>query len=690
MNYDASRARTKARAGLARGGLTNWLLLGALCPLLATACSDSTESKAPAAADVAASGASGVPDWAVKLADELQGGVRPEDLIGPHPSAVDVFHPDQREVRPALGGRVIVHIEAQPKHLNYALENSAIGTFIRHEIHAALLRFNFETWEQDYDLATHMDIEDTLVLTGGRGAKDENIVIGLVSEDGEDYVVRSGSAHNPLTERRVPKSQVESVLKGTVFSFDLRPGVQWHDGHLFDADDVLFSMDVYKNPSVDCDNTRFRFLDVVRGEKLGPLAVRFFYAQQYFSAVETFNETLFLMPRHLYDLSDPDNKDHKPDATQQEQGTYINENPHNTEFVGLGPYRLTTWERGQYLEAVRFDEHYEKDPAKRGYLDTIRWRYIDGDDAAFTALLNEDLDIFRRVKTEDYYSEATKQPAFVKNYYKAYSYVGLYGFLAWNMTREKFKDVRVRTALAHAFDTLGWVKTKYMGLAVAVTGPAFFVTPAYNHAIKPLAYDPARAEELLAEAGWYDRNGDGTIDKNGEEMVIDFLMPSGNRASQDFGQKLQEGYAQIGVKLTISQLEWASFIERLNERDFDSCNLAWILPAPESDPKQIWHSSEAARKRSSNRGGFADAQVDAYIDALRLELDTPKRLELWHKLHARIYELQPYLFSQTPPTKYAFNKKLRGLKLYNWAPGYRVRDLYYEEGTPGTRPLNSN
>jgi peptide/nickel transport system substrate-binding protein len=671
----------------------------------ATACTPPAdrdgETPAAAAAGAGAGGGAGggaaaaqqVPQWAIDRARELGGGVRPEDVMGPHAATPDVDHPDRDKgpVRPALGGRVIMHIEAQPANLNYVIENSAICTFVLREIHAALLRFNWETLEQDLELATRMDIEDTLILRGGRGEDGSNILFGKVVEDGDGYVVASGSPHNPTAGRRVAKSDVESLQRGTVFTFELRQDALWHDGHPFDADDVVFSAELYKNPAVDCDEKRFRFLEIVRSEKLGEHAVRFFYNQQYFSALQTFNDTMCLLPSHLYDLSDPDNPDFKPEATPEEQGASINNSPYNTDFVGLGPYKLRKWERGQYIEAERFDGYFETDPSRRGYVDVMRWRYIDGDDTAFSALINEEVDIFRRVTTEDYFGQKTESELFKKNFYKTYAYVGQYGYTGWNMYRTRFADVRVRTALAHAFDGAGWVQSKYKGLAVQVTGPAFFLSAAYDHDVKPLEYDPAKAEELLAEAGWYDRTGDGIVDKNGEELVIEFLHPTGNRASIDFGQKLQESYGKIGVGVTLQPLEWASFLERILERDFDACNLAWVIPEPESDPKQIWHGSEAAfDKRSSNHSGYADPRSDELIDLLRVELDEAKRLESWHELHARIYELQPYMFGQTPPSKIAFHRKLRGVKLYNYAPGFKLRDMYFAEGTPGTRPLNQN
>jgi peptide/nickel transport system substrate-binding protein len=230
-----------------------------------------------------------------------------------------------------------------------------------------------------------------------------------------------------------------------------------------------------------------------------------------------------------------------------------------------------------------------------------------------------------------------------------------------------------------------------MGLAVPVTGPAFFLSPYYNQDVQVLAYDPTRAEELLAEADWYDRNGDGNIDKDGQELTIEFLMPSGNKASEAYGQKLQESFGKVGIKVTIQVQEWASFLERILNRDFDCANLAWVMYDPESDPTQLWHGSYGAlEKRSSNHAGLMDPEVDKLIDTLKVLPAESARIPLWHQLHARIYELQPYLFGQTPPTKYTFNRKLHGVRLYTTSPGYRVRDMYYEEGTPGTRPLNRN
>lgn len=616
-----------------------------------------------------------------------QAGLTVEDL-GPGEPTPDRFNPDKREVKRALGGRVIQHIASEPPNLNFAIENSAVIRWIHFDIHAGLLTFNPSTWDYEPELAEQYWIEDTLIKKGGRGEGDSNILYGKVAEDGTDYVVTSGSPYNKITETRVPMADVESVERGTVFTFKIRDGVYWHDGEKYDAEDALFSYEIYKNPNVDCDEKRFVFDEISSAEIVEPLVIRYFYRKQYFQALQTFDLSFCQLPSHLYNLLDPTNPDYDPNASLEKQGTYINENPHNINWVGLGPYKLTAWERGQYLEAQKFDKFWNPDPAYAGYMDVLRWRHIDDDNMAFQALLNGEVDIFDRVKSEDFMGAATQQPTFTEKFYKAFTYTGSIGFTVWNMAKPHLSDVRVRTALAYAFDVKDWIRTNYEGLALPASYSTFRLGPAYNRDVKVLPYDIQAAQRLLTEAGWYDRDGNGIVDKDGKDLSIEVLMPSGNKASEKLLQKMQESYEKIGVRLTIQPYEWATFIEHLLDGDYDAANLAWVLEGIESDPYGSWHKDEAdPNRRTSNYANFKDDLASDLIDQIRVELDPEKRYELWHQLHARIYELQPFLFGWNVPRKIAFNKNLRGVKLYKFDPGYRLRDMYYEEGTTGTRPM---
>src|SRR5262249_17328592 len=155
-----------------------------------------------------------------------------------------------------------------------------------------------------------------------------------------------------------------------------------------------------------CDWVRPFLKRIARAEELGPHTIRFYFTEQYFNTLGLFCDDFCILPRHLYDLTDPEHPHHKADATPAECATEINENPHNQAWVGLGPYQLTSYSP-QGVEAERFPGFFE--PAHSGYVDRIVWRYIGNDDAAFQALLNGELDFTQRILSDQYFGEATQQ-----------------------------------------------------------------------------------------------------------------------------------------------------------------------------------------------------------------------------------------------------------------------------------------
>jgi peptide/nickel transport system substrate-binding protein len=666
-----------------------------------------------------------------------------QSQVGPGPAEVDAFHPSklakEAQPKPAYGGRVVVHLESMPANINRAIENSAVTRNMHHNVHESLVAQDWESWQYVPNLAASWDTEDLVALkpdaaskyatrpnadgttaiaskvkvripraeldrlpAGSPEQREVTAVFGRVEEVDGGYRVSSGSANNPLGAEPlfVAKDDVLQIELGSVFTFHLREDVYWHptegfEKHRFDARDVYFSWSVFNNPHVECDEVRFQFVKITRGDLLDANTVRFFYESQYFAALGSVGVDMMMLPSHLYDLSDPDNRKfdaatapggrgHDAEVFAKAQGQWINETDYNSsKFVGLGPYRISDYTQ-QKITAERFWDYF--DPARAGYFDSIQWFMIDNDDAAFQALLNREIQYMDRVSSANYSGEATEKAVFTDHFYKGYFYLGNYGFTAWNMTRPELADVEVRRALAMAFDGDEYLTTQYRGLANRITGPFPYNSLAYDHSVKPLPYDPDAATLVLEDAGWYDRNGNGVADKDGVELEIEFLMPSGNQASKILGTKMQESFRAIGVRLEIRELEWATFIERMTKRDFDGGNLAW-MPDLESDPEQIWHGRWARpESASSNFSGFDDPQVNLLIEQGQRELDRAKRVEIWRAIHRRVYELMPYHFGYNVPRKFALDKNIRGFQSFAMRPGYSIRRWYYPEGTPGTRP----
>ncbi len=601
---------------------------------------------------------------------------------GPGPSVPDAFRPDfdpdaDPLPAPRRGGRVVVHVASLPRNVNYMLENSATTRRMNYELHEYLLRRDWETWEPVPVLAESYTVEDAVLLRDGPRPGEDGLLFGRVTQLEDGLHVEPVSSDNPLAgEIVVAGEDVEAVHPGTVFTFALRRDVRWHDGHPFDARDVAFSFGLWSNPDVDCDHLRGNYDKIARCEVLDPFTVRFVFHRPYFLAAENFGK-MTLLPAHRYDLSDPENPDHDPEEPRPDaarQADYVNRHPANTAWIGLGPYRLTEW-TDEYVEAERFEDYFDPDDA--GWVDTIRWRHIPSHSAMKQALLGGELDHSERLSSSDYFGEFTSQAAFTTKLYKGYCMSTQVGYMAWNTRREKFQDPLVRHALARAFDWDEYLQNLCFGLGVRVTGIQYYFAPGYDRSIEPVAFDLERAAELLDEAGWYDRDGDGLRDRGGEAFTIAFLVSPNNVGARLQAQRLQENLKRLGIQLDIVSREWTEMLERVYARDFDAVGLSWVNDV-EGDYEQVWHSS-GANEQGSNHSGLSDPEVDALVEAVQVEPDPARRAELSRRLQRRVHDLQPVMFGITQPKRFAVSKRLRNFRTYCIDPQYRIRDWWIAE-----------
>ena len=574
-------------------------------------------------------------------------------------------------VEPVRGGRLVVHIPTRPLHLNRVIEAGADARRILEEVHARLVERNMETWELEPSLAESIEAYDRLTYEADEGGEAVEM-LGHIMIPGID----NGWLFNRLP---VPGQRPEShhVLQkdahrlglGTVFDFRLRQDALWHDGHRFDAGDVIFTLDTYLNPAVQSEHARHLFEEIRSYKALDEFTVRVEFERSYFLSLEIFEDDFAILPAHLYDLRDEDNEHFDPDASPEECATFIHENPANVNWVGLGPYRVAEF-TDQYLEAERFDDYFDK--ANGGYADELRWRFIPSDNAAKQALLAGELDFFGRLRSRELLGEFTEQPAFAEQFDKGFYYSPQFNFVAWNQRRQLFQDLRVRQALAHTFDWQEFIDTIGSKMGEAVTAAWYRFSPAYDAELAHFPYSLERAEELLAEAGWIDRDGDGVLDREGARFEFEFLFNKNDAAVRLIGQKLKENLERIGIVMNMAERDFASVQALIGDREFDATGGSWFL-GPETDPVGIWHSKGAEVLRSKNLTGYSDAESDRLIEAIQTELDDEKRTALFHELQARIYTAQPILFGCMFPVKFAVSKRTRGVQRFYLDPGYSLR-----------------
>jgi ABC-type transport system substrate-binding protein len=464
---------------------------------------------------------------------------------------------------------------------------------------------------------------------------DQDLFQHLVKLLGQDYF-KSFQGENYLSsdtpiEQAKMSAYAQDVLPAMehnpVLLFHLRPGVKFHDGHLFDANDVRFTYESIMNPK----NLSPRIADyepVKAVEVIDPLTIKIVYKRLYSPAIGTWS--MGILPEHLLNRQALEKEavrlGRDPNTYSMRQSTF------NRHPVGCGPYMFREWKSDQYITLDRFDGYWEGPPNYKGFV----YRVIPD-------LLTQEMEFY--AGTIDSYAVQPHQVRRLEKDPRFQSFSGTafgYTYIGYNLRRKPFDDPRVRRALGMAIDINKIIRYVLYGQGERITGPFVKQTDYYNHQIKPLVYDPKGALKLLEEAGWK-RNASGRLEKNGQTFKFTLITNSGNDLRKAILAIAQDAWKQIGIDVRTDILEWSVFIqERVNKADFDALILGWQMGI-EPDLYQIWHSSQT-HPYQLNFVGFKNKAADDLIVKIRQEYDHNRQVEYCHELHEIIAREQPYTF----------------------------------------------
>ena len=466
----------------------------------------------------------------------------------------------------------------------------------------------------------------------------------VTATDAYESTVNGGNIYETLVKRDNKTLKIVPLLAESwkisedklSYTFIIRKGIKWHDGTHFTAKDVVFSFQRIMDPKVDSPHLKSYYKDVKDVVAVDDHTVRCTYAKPYFLALE-FCGGMPLVPKHIFEKGD------------------FNTNPAGRQPVGTGPYKFAGWNTGREIVLERNEEYWGKKP----HIKRIVFRIITDRTVAFQVLKQEGLDYAGLSPIQ--WSRQTGSADFKENYNKMSYFAPNYSYIGWNSRRPYFSDKRARTALTHLVNRELILGKILYNLGEVVTNPFYINSPEYDKSIRPYPYDPKRAKQLLDEAGWADHDGDGIRDKNGVSFKFEFLIPSGSETGEKIATILKEELDKVGIEMQIRRTEWAVFVQRLNERRFDAVTLSWAMGV-ESDPYQIWHSSQA--EAGSNFVGFENKEADRLIDQARTEFNREKRIELYRKFALIVHEEQPYTFLFCGKSTVAVHKRFHGVEVY--------------------------
>lgn len=428
---------------------------------------------------------------------------------------------------------------------------------------------------------------------------------------------------------------------GLEIYFKLRDDIYFSDGVPITTDDVIFTFETIINPKIDCTSYANYFRDVDRYEKINDKEIKFYMKRVYFQSLGYLGG-IQIYPKHVYKFSDP------------KEFNSLRTNP-----IGSGPYVFEKWDVGKEVVLRRNENYWDKKPK----IKKLVYKFILNDTAALQVLQSGDVDYLRPLP--DQFAEKNKDQKFKEKFYcLSYWAAGNTGYfwIGWNQAKPFFADSKVRLALTLLIDRQA-VKEYILRNpdAEIATGPFYIFGSQTDPNIKPWPYDPEKAKQLLDEAGWIDSDGDGIRDKNGVPFRFKYMIVSGTDFHEQLAKFVKDSLAKAGIEVIPDPYEWSIFIQKTQNRDFDALNMAWG-GGVESDPYQIWHSSQI--KGGSNYVGFNNPQADAFIEKARETLDKDKRNELYHKFHQILHEQQPYTFVYTRPEQRFLDRRFENVKIH--------------------------
>jgi peptide/nickel transport system substrate-binding protein len=414
---------------------------------------------------------------------------------------------------------------------------------------------------------------------------------------------------------------------GTTWTLQIREGVTFHDGTPLTAEVVKGSLDRFLDP----DNAfTFRFL-LDRIEEVvvtGDFTVELRLSTPFAPLLShlTHNTTAIVLP-----------------AAVEEFGEDFAENP-----VGTGPFAFESWERGQRVDLVRYDDYWGEAPgvAAVSFLavpeNTTRMALVESGEAHVAVRVPPQdiarLDALANVTVENVSSVRTI-------------------YMYFNHTMEPFDDVRVRQAFNHAVNKEE-IAEFVLGGAVrpsdAPIAPGIFgYTPVGTY-----EYDPERARELLAEAGFEDG------------LSTTLYSPTG-RYLQDIQvtEAIQSQLAEVGIDASIETLEWSAYLDLTRQPPEENvvpiALLGWGTVTGDADYGlfPLFHSSQHVPD-GSNRAFYANPAVDELLAEGRTNPDPEAREQIYAEALEIIHEDAPWLFLHSETQLVAVNDDVQGLVIH--------------------------
>ncbi|HKD15996.1 MAG TPA: ABC transporter substrate-binding protein [Candidatus Angelobacter sp.] len=460
---------------------------------------------------------------------------------------------------------------------------------------------------------------------------------------------------------------------GKHYTLELRRGILFSDGHPFDADDVVFSFQVYLDEKVH--SPQRDLLEVggkpIQARKLGPYQVAFDLPQPY-AAAERMFDSVSILPRHLLEET------YKTGKISQAW----NPAAKPAEIAGLGPFRLKQYSPGQQIVLERNPHYWKMDSRKNRlpYLDEIVFLIVPTQDAEVIHFQAGETDVLDNISAEDY--QVLERSQGERGYRLNDLGPGFeYDFLFFNLNdlnskqlpeisrkQEWFRRDEFRQAISDAIDRDAIVRLVYQGRATPIWDQ---VTPAnklwVNTAIPRQPRSLEKAAALLKSAG-FNRRADGTLaDAHGMPVEFSILTNPSNAQRTKIATILQDDLTHLGMQVHLVPLEFQSLIARVFDSfNFEASILGLVSGDADPNPEiNVWTSGGGTHVWAPNEVHPLtpwQSELDRLMQLQTTILDYKKRKQIYDRVQELVAQYDPVICLVSPNILVGAKDSLIGIR----------------------------
>jgi peptide/nickel transport system substrate-binding protein len=410
----------------------------------------------------------------------------------------------------------------------------------------------------------------------------------------------------------------------THWTFKLRPNVRFHDGSMFSAEDVKFTLDRISQPGLVDGKTSIRqnlLPDMDPVTVVDPLTVRINLKNS--TPGEVLLSALSIMPIVSKAAMD------KGTAAFQQRP------------IGTGPFKFDSGTLDGETVLSRFNDYWggpegvgTPGPTK---LDKVVFKVIPELSTAISALQAGEVDIVKGLTPDLAQSLGREKSLQIKSYSGTRT-----TWLAMNTAAAPFDKKEVRQAMNHAINSDAIIKSIYRGEALRMTGAVPPFSAFYDTSLKAYAYDPAKAKQLLAAAGY----------PNGFSFVIDCIANF-----KDVANAMVQDLAKVGVTASVRLWEKSAMIAEVKKGSRQAVISDWgnayRHPYDLIDPN-------LKSKGVNNLALFNNAKVDALLDEGSSAKDNETADKAYKQMQQIVYSEAPWVFGWVPNEIEAGSARLKG------------------------------